>query len=233
MMLVRFALGVIAVSGCGLISPNVTTYDLDLPAQTFSVDSSGWQVQSGAITDYLSRSCSPTTSSLCANAASAACPMNCTGTCDMAQQTCDLGLDIALHQTIDLLSEKPELKSIDAATTVLQVTVDSVDYEITNNSLSIDTPPLTIYVAPMSVMDPNDAMAKAVGTIEVVPAGTTVTTRAMTFTDGGQARLSATLADFKNPFNILVGGTLLLAHGDTIPKGRLDASVHVRAHASP
>jgi len=39
------------------------------------------QVQSGAITDYLSRSCSPTTSSLCANAASAACPMNCTGTC--------------------------------------------------------------------------------------------------------------------------------------------------------
>ena len=233
MMLVRLAFGVIALSGCGLISSNATTYNLDLPAQTFTVDASGWQVQSGAVADYLDRACSPTTSSVCSNAASAACPMNCTGTCDMAQQTCDLGLEIALHQTVDLVSEKPELKSLDSATTVLQVTVDSVDYEVTANSLSIDTPPLTVYVAPMSVMDPNDSMAKMIGTIDVVAAGTKVATRAMTFTDGGQARLSATLADFKNPFNILVGGTLLLAHGDAVPKGKLDASVQVRAHASP
>jgi hypothetical protein len=232
MMLVRIALGVIALSGCSLISSNATTYDLDLPAQTFSVDASGWQVQTASINDYLAKSCSPT-STLCASAANAACPMNCTGSCDMAQQTCDLGLDIALHQTVDLLSEKPELKSIDGATTVLQVTVDSVDYEITANSLSIDTPPLTVYVAPMSVMDPKDALAKMVGTIDVVPAGTTVLATAMKFSPDGQATLSATLADFKNPFNIIVGGTLLLAHGDGVPKGKLDASVHVRAHASP
>jgi hypothetical protein len=232
MMLVRTALGVIALSGCSLISSNATTYDLDLPAQTFSVDASGWQVQTASINDYLAKACSPS-STLCASAASAACPMNCSGSCDMTQQTCDLGLEIALHQTVDLLSEKPELKSIDGATTVLQVTVDSVDYEVTANSLSIDTPPLTVYVAPMSVMDPKDALAKMVGTIEVVPAGTTVLATAMKFTADGQATLSATLADFKNPFNIIVGGTLLLAHGDEVPRGKLDASVHVRAHASP
>ncbi|HET9990878.1 MAG TPA: hypothetical protein VFQ65_20245 [Kofleriaceae bacterium] len=222
----------IAFAGCGLISSNATTYNLDLPAQTFSVDASGWQVQTAAINDYLAKACSPT-SSLCAAAANAACPMNCTGSCDMAQQTCDLGLDIALHQTIDLLSEKPELKSIDGATTVLQVTVDSVDYEVTDNSLTVATPVLSVYVAPMSVMDPNDAMAKMIGTIDVVDAGTTIATRAMKFTDNGQATLSATLANFKNPFNIIVGGTLLLAHGDEVPRGKLDASVHVRAHASP
>jgi hypothetical protein len=55
----------------------------------------------------------------------------------------------------------------------------------------------------------------------------------MKFSPDGQATLSATLADFKNPFNIIVGGTLLLAHGDEVPRGKLDASVHVRAHASP
>ena len=232
MMLVRTAFGVIAFAGCGLISSSATTYDLDLPAQTFSVDASGWQVQTASINDYLAKTCSPT-STLCATAANAACPMNCTGSCDMAQQTCDLGLDIALHQTIDLLSEKPELKSIDGATTVLQVTVDSVDYEVTANSLTVATPPLSVYVAPMSVMDPKDAMAKLIGTIEVVDAGTTVTARPMVFSDGGQAALSATLANFKNPFNILVGGTLVLAHGDEVPRGKLDASVHVHAHASP
>jgi hypothetical protein len=131
------------------------------------------------------------------------------------------------------LSEKPELKSIDSATTVLQVTVDSVDYEVTTNSLDTATPVLSVYVAPMSVMDPNDAMAKMIGTIDIIPAGTTIAASAMKFTDDGQAMLGATLADFKNPFNILVGGTLLLAHGDTVPRGRLDTSVHVRAHASP
>jgi hypothetical protein len=232
MILVRTAFGVIALAGCSVISSNATTYDLDLPAQTFTVDASGWQVQTASINDYLAKDCSPT-SSLCATAANAACPMNCTGSCDMVQQTCDLGLDIALHQTIDLLAEKPELNSIDGATALLQVTVDSVDYEITSNSLTIDTPVLTVYVAPMSVMDPNDAMAKMVGTIDVVTAGTTIDAHAMEFTDGGQAQLSATLADFKNPFNIIVGGTLVLAHGDVVPRGKLDASVHVRAHASP
>jgi len=42
-----------------------------------------------------------------------ACAMNgLLGSCNTTTQTCDLSLDVSLYQPIDLLSEKPELKSI-------------------------------------------------------------------------------------------------------------------------
>ncbi len=106
-------------------------------------------------------------------------------------------------------------------------------YEVVNNSLNVDTPELQVYVAPMSVMDPGDPLAQQIGTIASVPAGTTLGPVAMIFTADGQAALTATLANFKNPFNLIVGGTLMPASGDELPRGKLDATVHIKAHASP
>jgi len=232
MMLFRYAFGVIALSGCGLISSNAVTYDLDLPAQKFSVDASGWQLSEKATSSYLSKSCVDTPT-LCATAAASACPMNCTGTCDATSNTCDLGLEIAVHQTIDLVSQKPELNNVDAATSILQVTVDSVTYEVSANTLDYDTPELAVYVAASSVMDPDDPAAHQIGTIPLIAKGTTRTTAEMQFTERGQAQLTATLSNFKNPFNVIVGGALKLSAGDPIPYGKLDANVTIRAHASP
>ena len=50
MMLVSFALGSRVASGCGLISSDVTNFDLDLPAQDFTVDAASWKVDSTAAT---------------------------------------------------------------------------------------------------------------------------------------------------------------------------------------
>lgn len=229
---VRHALGVIALSGCSLINSNVTSYDLDLPAKTFSVDTSGWQVNQTTADAYLDKSCA-TTPTLCTTAASNACPMNCSGTCDASVHTCNLGLEISVHQTIDLLTEKPELKSVDDATTILHVTVDAMTYEVTANSLDINTPELQVYLAPMSIMDPHDPMAQQIGSIAIVQADTKLGPTDMKFTDNGQDVLTATLANFKNPFNVIVGGTLTLRAGDLVPTGKLDANVHIKAHASP
>ena len=232
MMLFRYAFGMIALSGCGLISSNAVTYDLDLPAQSFSVDASGWQLSVSAASSYLSKSCVDAPN-LCATAAASACPMNCTGTCNASANTCDLGLEIAVHQTIDLVSQKPELKNVDSATSILQVTVDAVTYEVTANTLDYDTPALAVYVATSSVMNPGDPAAHQIGTIPLIAKGTTRTTVEMQFIDGGQDQLTATLSNFKNPFNVIVGGTLNLSAGDPIPHGKLDANVTIKAHASP
>jgi hypothetical protein len=35
------------------------------------------------------------------------------------------------------------------------------------------------------------------------------------------------------PFNVLVGGELVVKNGDSIPSGKLDASVQISAHAAP
>jgi hypothetical protein len=179
---------------------------------------------------FLMTSCA-TAPAVCASAAMQACGTGCSGSCDTSTKTCDLSLAVALYQAVDLVTEKPELQQINSEP-VIKVTIDTVTYEITTNTLNVTTPPMTIYVAPSSVMDPKDPSAKPVGTIAAVPAMTTTTSpQMMVYTAGGQADLVAIMSTFKTPFNIIVGSTLMLKSGDPVPSGKLEAIVHVTAHA--
>jgi hypothetical protein len=221
----------VVTSGCGLISSDVTDFDLTLPDKNFTVDATKWQIDETQAKAVLMTSCAsqPT---VCASAAMQACGMNgCSGSCNTTSQTCDLSLDVSLYQPIDLISEKPELKSINDEP-VIKVTVDSVTYEVTGNTLNVDTPEMTIYVAPKSVMNPKDAMAKAIGTIPAVLAGKTTTQpEAIMFTATGKAELVNIMSTFKTPFNVLVGSTLVIHSGTPVPNGKLDAVVHIKGHA--
>lgn len=219
----------LALSGCGLIDSDVTNFDLTLPDKAFSVDASGWQVDQGLADTFLMTNCSGAPM-VCMTAATTACPMNCSGTCSTATNTCELGLDVGLYQMIDLVTEKPELKEINDRA-VIEVEIDAVSYAVTANTLNVETPEMKVYVAPMSIMDPDDPMAKQIGTIGAVPAGATVALRDMTFTADGRATLIATMSSFKNPFNIIVGSQIVLGSGDMVPTGKLDALVQIRAHA--
>lgn len=219
----------LAVSGCGLIDSSVTNFDLTLKDKQFSVDASGWQVDQQAANTFLMTNCS-SAPTVCMTAATSACPMNCTGTCSTTTNTCELGLDVGLYKTIDLVTEQPELKEVNDRA-VIEVEVDSVTYAITMNTLNVETPPLKVYVAPMSIMDPDDPMAKQIGTIEAIPAGGTVASRDMTFTADGRASLREIMGTYKNPFNIIVGSQIVVGSGDMVPTGRLDALVTINAHA--
>ena len=223
----------LTLGGCGLISSDVSDFDLQLASKDFAVDTSGWQVNQTAADLYLGEACDPTQSApnVCSSAATAACPMNCDGSCDATLHTCDLGLVVAVHQPVDLLTEHPELKTINSS--FLTVTIDDVSYTVSDNTLNVATPPMKVYVAPMSVMDPNDPSAMQIGTIAAVPAGTTVVSTEMIFTDTGKAALVQIMGDYKNPFNVIVGSELMLQNGDPVPTGKLDANVNIKAHASP
>jgi hypothetical protein len=100
-----------------------------------------------------------------------------------------------------------------------------------NNTLSVETPELKVYVAPMSIMDPNDPMAVQIGSVAPVPAMATVALRDMTFTDAGKTSLVDIMSSYKNPFNIIVGSQLVVREGDQVPSGKLEARVHITAHA--
>lgn len=229
----RFCVGAVVVAslatGCGLISSDVTNFDLTLPDKSFTIDASSWQVDQAQADALLATNCasSPT---ICASAAQAACAMDCTGRCG-TQNTCELDLDVGLYQMIDLLNEKPELQAINDEP-VIKVTIDSVTYEVPANTLNVATPEMTIYVAPMSVMDPSDPMARLVGTIPPVPAGmTTAEPQDIMFTATGRAELINIMSTFKTPFNVLVGSTLTIKAGTPTPTGRLDAVIHIKGHA--
>lgn len=216
------------VSGCGLISSDVTNFNLDLPDKKFSIDTASWNVDQNMAMAVLDTPCS--TSSQCMQAAEAACAMDCSGTCNM-QSRCTINLDVGLHTSVNLLMEKPELQSINDKA-VIEVTIDDLTYLVEVNTLNVPTPEMQVYVAPVTVMDPKDPMAKQIGTIPPVQPGmTTPTAQKMMFTANGRANLTSTMGNFKTPFNIIVGSTLTMTAGQPIPQGRLDATIKVRAHA--
>jgi hypothetical protein len=218
-----------AAAGCGLISSDVTNFDLTLPDKRFTIDMGGWQVDTSAADEYLMRSCGANPG-LCNTAVQSVCSMNCSGACG-GDDTCELSLDISGRQPVDLVMERPELKSINDEP-VIKVTIDSVTYDVDTNTLNIDTPEITLYVAPTSVIKSNDPMAKAIGTIPPIPAGTTTTSsQSVRFTPTGRADLIAAMSSFKTPFNVLVGSSIVITASQPVPTGKLDAVVHIKGHA--
>jgi len=231
-LLVRSGTGVIlgaALAGCGLISSDVTNFDLTLPDKMFTVDASGWQVDQMDADRVLTMRCDMVPDA-CSAAAKTACPMGCSGVCNAAK-TCELSLDINLSQPINLVMEKPELQSLNSEP-LIKVTIDSVTYRVTRNSLNVDTPELTVYVAPTSVVASRDAQAKPIGTIASVPAMlVTPDPEPLVFTPTGRAELVSIMSSFKTPFNVLLGSSIVVRAGEPVPMGRLDAVVYIKGHA--
>jgi hypothetical protein len=230
---VRFGAGLligVSLASCGLISSDVTNFDLSLPDKKFTIDIGGWKVDQTATDSYLTRSC--TMSQTCNTAVQSVCPMGCSGTCNMASPpTCDLSLDVSLSQPVNLVMEQPALQSINDEP-VIKVTVDSVTYVVTGNSLNVDTPEITIYVAPMSVAKiASDPQIKAIGTIPPVPAGQTTGAQPIKFTATGKADLVTMMSTFKTPFNVLAGASIVVSDGQAVPAGRLDTVVRIKGHA--
>jgi hypothetical protein len=218
------------LAGCGLISSDVTDFDLALPDKTFTVDTRSWDVSQDEADALLSTPCAGN-EGICAAVAQQACESNCVGSCSATTQTCELALDVSVYQVIDLIAEQPELKSIDDEP-VIEVGIDSVTWEVTANTLNVPTPELTVFVAPATVMDPKDPEAIAIGTIDSVDAGVvTDAPQPLVFTANGKAQLIAAMRTFKTPFNIMVGATLELAAGQDVPDGMLVAVVHIKGRA--
>lgn len=214
--------------GCSLVSsPDTASVPIDLPDKMFTVDTASWQLSDDGPADFLMMECGEQPS-VCDSSAQLACGEGCTGTCDAATQTCDLSLEVSLYEAVDVAKEQPAVAQ--AGTTAdVQVTIDAVTYEVTSNTLNLDTPALTVYVAPASVTGPG-GMAKAIGTIAPVPAGHTAGAQQLVFTPTGQADLSAAMSSYETPFNIVIGSTLVLHAGDPAPTGKLDARLHIAAH---
>ncbi|HWO21255.1 MAG TPA: hypothetical protein VNO30_20945 [Kofleriaceae bacterium] len=216
-----------ASAGCGLISSDVADFDLTLPDKSFSIDTEGWQVDQAQAQALFNTPCG-TAPSICDTAAQMACDMNCSGTC--TANRCELQLDVGLYREVNLVQEKPELKSINDQP-VIKVTIDSVSYQVTANTLNVETPELKLYVAPMSVMDPKSPEAMEIAIIPPIGAGAVVPLTPVMFNAGGRERLISMMSTYKTPFNVIVGSTLTVSGGEPIPEGKLDAIVRIRAHA--
>ena len=226
---VAFAGFAVVGGGCGLISSDVLDFPLDIKPRTFSIDASSWSVTQQQVDLYTMTDCS-SAPTVCNSAAQQACSANCTGACSATTHTCDLQMQISLYSAVDLMMDQSELASIDK-TKGISVVIDTATYSVTENQLTVATPPLTIYVAPVTVMNPSDPMAKGVGTVDSIPAMTTEPEMSIAYTATGKTDLQGAMTNFTSPFNLIVGGTIQLGEGSTVPMGKLTATVKVNAHA--
>jgi hypothetical protein len=212
------------IGGCGLIDSDIADVDLSLPDKTFSIDADQWPLDEAGQVPGFDCSAAP---QVCGEIAAEACPDGeCTGACVAAE--CELTLKVAKWRPVDLGNEKPELASIEEQSP-LDVTIDAIRYAVTENSLTVATPPFTLYVAPSTVMTPEGA--EPIGTIPSVPAGMQVTLTEVELTASGRTALENRMADFRTPFNLIVGASIVVGPGDTLPSGRITAQVSVDAHA--
>ena len=216
-----------AAASCGLVDPDITEFDLSLPSKQFTIDSERWGLMNA---DALVSTTCQTNPDPCAAAAEQACEEGtCAAACDAGTLTCDLTLFIALYQGVDLTTEKPELQTIEDQP-LLDVTIDAINFEVSENTLNVETPEMVVYAAPATVMAPDDR-AKRIGTVPSLPPGTTRSLTAITFDPMGRENLASFMSDFRTPFNIIVGSELLVESGDMIPAGALTVRVVVEAHA--
>lgn len=218
----------VSLTGCGLIDPDITQFDLSLPEKEFTVDASQWGTSDDA--QFPSVPCTPD-DDLCAEAMASYCdPGQCAGVCDAETSTCTATVLVALSQQINLVDEKPELKAIEDQP-FIDVTIDSVEYQIVENTLNFDTPELVLYVAPLNVMNPDSPEAEVVGIIAPVPAGRQLDWTPVQLSDGGETSLRNFMGDFRSVFNVIVGARVDITGGMDMPAGRAVAHVRVDAHA--
>lgn len=222
------AAGLTLFAGCGLIDPDIADFDLSLPEKEIVVDTSTWQLTDDATVPAVDCSENP---GVCSLGISELCGAEgiCFGSCNEAQ-TCDVKVLVNLWHSFDLAREKPELQEIEGQPLV-SVSINTIAYKVTENTLNVATPEMTVYVAPEGVMSPGDPGAEAIGTLPPVPPGTLIESQDVVLTDNGRELLAGYMKRYAQPFNIIVGTDVDLEAGDEVPTGTLTAVVMVTAVA--
>lgn len=217
-----------ALAACGLIDPDIADFDLSLPEKAIVVDTGQWDLP--AEESMPSIDCSENAGA-CSLGIATLCGAEgvCFGSCS-AEQTCDVKVLVNLWHNFDLAKEKPELEEIEGQPLV-SVRIKKIAYRISENTLNIDTPAMTVYVAPAGVMAPGDPQAEAVGTLNPVPAGMVVAEQDVNLSPDGREILARYMRQYSVPFNLIVGTDIDIHAGDLVPTGRLTAVVLVTAVA--
>lgn len=219
------ALASLPAMSCGLINSDVTDFNLKLPEKPFNVDTADWMIS--VQTDTMpSIACPPAD---CTAAADMFCAGGaCTADCD-AGAHCAAHVPVSVSQPFDLAHESPELQTIDSQSGI-SVTVETVTFKVSENTMNVATPPLELYMAPQGVLDAMSAEAVHIGSVESVAPGQTGPVP-IDFTPDGKKAMETFMSAYQTPFTVIVSGNVTMSAGAPVPQGKLSGVVSVTAHA--
>ncbi|HVT08942.1 MAG TPA: hypothetical protein VHO67_15895 [Polyangia bacterium] len=212
-------LGVV-LFGCSL---DITRITFDLPKQTYSFNTSMWVnlPPAAAGVSFPSIPCS-SDAQCCMLAAAANLDCNTTPlTCPAG--TCEADVPESAYSPINLAMQVPQLATFPGHSLV-KVSIASIKYVVSDNTLNVDLPEMQIYLAPDGVTDASDASAMLFGTIPPIPAGTDPA-GAVEKAPNADAVLQMYTSNVSQTFNVIAKTTVVIAAGTPVPNGQITVTV--------
>jgi hypothetical protein len=225
--IVCLAAALVGGAGCGLIDSDMAQVDLDLAEQQVIVDTADWELTDEGQMPAVECADTPR---VCASQVDSWCGANdlCKARC--GGDTCAVDIVVSLWHEVNLAEEAPELEQL-GGEPLVNVTVDQVAFTVSENTLNMTTPALTVSVAPFGIIATDGRDAEVIGTIPAIEPGQTVDHASLELAADGQAILAERMLDYETPFNVIVASTVALQAGDDVPSGRLVAGIRVSARA--
>ena len=105
-------------------------------------------------------------------------------------------------------------------------------YTVSNNTLNIGLPPISIYLAPSGVTDPTSSQAQLFGTVPAIAAGTDPS-GSVTLVPHASAVFQKFTTNLATPFQIIAATTVVVQAGSPVPSGAITVSVDGVISAQP
>ncbi len=218
------ALGAALISGALLgCSLDITRLTFDLPKQTYSFDTAMWGNLPPAAAWATVPNVPCGSDGDCCNLATAA-GFSCTTTpLVCASGSCQAQVPESMSSSINLAQQVPTLATFPGHS-LLHVSISSITYQVSNNTLNVDVPSMAVYLAPDGVTDLTDSRAMLFGTVPAIAAGTTPT-GTMQKAPNADAVLEMYTKNISTSFNVIAATTVVIAPGTPIPNGQLTVIV--------
>jgi hypothetical protein len=207
----------LGTGGCGLISSDVTETPFELPAKTYSFDSSMFMVPSALSQEVpcgappVMDCCNPTPPLPApdCNANMITCEANAGGT-----NVCTAQVPVTQGSMTNLAQEAPKLAGL---TGYLNIKIKRISYEVPTNTLSVDLPAIDLYMA-SSTSDPSPMKF---GTMPAISAGMTTAGDVMLDQNAGSV-FSRYTQDISVPFAFIAKTTVKVSQA---PTGKIDLKI--------
>jgi hypothetical protein len=220
-------------AGCNVVDTSGVHYDYYFDPQEFKQD------LGNTMGTLPTAACKGVTPDPCA-AAQSMVPAGTMVTCDTSANRCTASYELRLPQMINLSQAQTPLPSAVVEFAISRVDIKSIAYWAMQNTLTVDTPKIDLYVASASAKDEHDPSAVLLGTVAPLPAkstscadGTDTDSKIATASKGtkacdvqlttdGQTALGNFAKNYKTPFQIIVHSILTATGGQPIPAGLID-----------
>lgn len=213
----RLAALALVLGGCGLIDANIFDTTITLSTQTYKQE---FSTGNGMVPKV---SCTAQTAMVC----SAVSAQGVVGRCDAAAGECYADASVTLPYPVDL-SKDMAFQSGIGQKAVQAVRAIKLAYTIPQNTLTFNMPPIRLYVGPQGSAAVTDTGVVAIGTIDALAKGQTLTTpKVIEVPDNSPARtlLVNAVTSPKTPIVFLLAATPSIRGGDDAPAGLIQVNV--------